>query len=155
MRIGEFLAERRARGSNQYSEQALAVALAYLHGLGVVPAPTAPTGAASPVEVLQAGFGSSLGVSPPVVVAYQRYVRPFLGWLADRDGQVDLAGLDARVVVRFLAGDLPRGSAKRAQMTACAVRCFLRTPTTRGWSGRIYRARCRRCPRGAPGYPRR
>jgi site-specific recombinase XerD len=126
VRIGEFLAERRARGSNQYSEQALALALSYLRGLGVVPAPTAPTGGSSPVEVLLAGFGSSLRVSPPVVAAYQRYVRPFLAWLADRDGAVDLVGLDARAVAGFLAGDLPGGSAKRAQMTACALRCFLR-----------------------------
>ena len=125
-RIGGFLAERRARGSNQYSEQALAVALAYLRGLGVAPALTAPTGGLSPVDVLLAGFAAALEVSGPVVVAYQRYVRPFLAWLADRDGQVDLAGLDARAVARFLAGYLPGGSAKRAQMTACALRCFLR-----------------------------
>jgi hypothetical protein len=43
-RIAGFLAERRARGSNQYSERSLAVALAYLRGLGVAPAPMAPAG---------------------------------------------------------------------------------------------------------------
>jgi hypothetical protein len=78
------------------------------------------------MEALLAGFGSSLEVSAPVVAAYQRYVRPFLTWLADADGALDLAGLDARTVARFLAADLPEGSAKRAQMTACALRCFLR-----------------------------
>lgn len=123
--IGAFAAERRARGSNLYSEQAVAPFLSYLRGLGVLPEPVV-VAPGSPVEVLLAGFAAALEVSPPVVVAYQRYVRPFLTWLADRDGQVDLVGLDARAVAGFLAADLPGGSAKRAQMTACALRCFLR-----------------------------
>ena len=107
-----FAGERRARGSSLYSEQAVAPFLSYLGGLGVLPIPVA-SAPGSPVDVLLAGFAAALEVSGPVVVAYQRYVRPFLGWLADRDGQVDLAGLDARAVARFLAGDLP-GDARAA-----------------------------------------
>lgn len=123
--IGEFAAERRARGSNLYSEQAVAPVVSYLRGLRVLPEAVA-SAPGSPVDVLLTGFAASVEVSAPVVVAYRRYVRPFLVWLADRDGQVDLAGLDARAVARFLAGYLPGGSAKRAQMTACALRRFLR-----------------------------
>jgi site-specific recombinase XerD len=106
------------------------------------------------VDVLLAGFGAALEVSPPVVAAYQRYVRPFLAWLADRDGQVDLAGLDARAVAGFLAGDLPGGSAKRAQMTACAVRCFLRYAHDAGLVGVDLSAAVPAVPSRRAGLPR-
>jgi integrase/recombinase XerD len=148
-----FAAERRARGSNLYSEQAVAPFLSYLRGLGVLPEPGA-SAPGSPVDVLLAGFAAALEVSGPVVVAYQRYVRAFLGWLADRDGQVDLEGLDARAVARFLAGDLPGGSAKRAQMTACALRCFLRYAHDAGLVGADLSAAVPAVPSRRAGLPR-
>ena len=151
--ICEFAAERRARGSNLYSEQAVAPFLSYLRGLGVLPGPVA-SAPGSPVDVLLAGFAAALEVSPPVGVAYQRYVRPFLGWLGDRDGQVDLAGLDGRAVARFLAGDLPGGSAKRAQMAACAVRCFLRYAHDAGLVGADLSAAVPAVPSRRAGLPK-
>ena len=132
--IGAFLGERRRRGSNLVSVQALGPALGYLRGLGVAPEAVGPP-AASPVEQVLARFGEQLRVSAPVVVAYQRYLRPFLTSLTGRDGQVDLAGLSGLTVSGFLAGDLPGGSVKRAQMTACALRSFLRYAHAAGLVG--------------------
>lgn len=133
--IDSFLVDRRAGFVNLYSAQALAPALRYLREVGAVPAEQpAPFG--GPVDALLASFGEDLrvrrGASAPVVVAYRRYVAPFAAGLVGADGRLDLAGLDASMVGRFLAGVMPGLSAKGAQMTACALRCFLRFAYARG-----------------------
>lgn len=134
--IDAFLADRRAGYAKLRSARGLAPALRYLRGIGAVP-PEQPSAAADgPVDQLLASFGDYMrlrrGASEPVVAAYRRYVAPFASGLVADDGRLDLARLDAPMVGGFLAGSVPGMSAKGAQMTACALRCFLRYAHLRG-----------------------
>lgn len=127
--IERFLAQRRANYTHHYSVQALGPVLAYLRGQGVVPTTVEPA-PMSPAEVLMAGYRDYLiddrGLSAPVARAYSRWVSPFVEDRTTPDGQVGLAELTARDVAQFLTAHLPMMTRKTAQMTACALRSFLR-----------------------------
>src|SRR5271165_704074 len=124
-----FLAARRRGYSSHYSAQALAPLLNYLRRAGSAPEPVASEPCLG-TERLLARFGDYLGVerglSAPVVVAYARWVRPFVEEVAGDGPDPDLGGLTAMHVRRFLVAHLPGLSRKSAQMTACALRSFLR-----------------------------
>lgn len=67
------------------------------------------------------------GLSSPVARAYSHWVTPFVEDRIDEaGGNVGLAELTAGDVARFLTAHLPTMSRKTAQMTACALRSFLR-----------------------------
>lgn len=127
--IERFLAQRRAAHTHQYSLQALGPVLNYLRRQGVAPAAVAPA-PTSPSEVLLARYRDYLivdrGLSEPVALAYSHWVTPFINERTDADGHVGFAELSARDVAGFLTGHLPMMTRKTAQMTACALRSFLR-----------------------------
>ncbi|MGI8522904.1 MAG: tyrosine-type recombinase/integrase [Nocardioides sp.] len=127
--IERFLAQRRANYTNHYSVQALGPVLGYLRRQGVVPTTVEPA-PTSPAEVLLARYRDYLidvrNLSGPVARAYSHWVRPFVVDRTNTEGQVGLAELTARDVAQFLTAYLPRMTRKTAQMTACALRSFLR-----------------------------
>lgn len=127
--IERFLVQRRASHTNHYSMQALGPVLGHLRRQGVVPAAVDPA-PASPTESLLARYRAYLiddrGLSGPVAHAYSHWVTPFLGDRTNAEGQVGFAGLTARDVAQFLSAHLPAMTRKTAQMTACALRSFLR-----------------------------
>jgi integrase/recombinase XerD len=67
-----------------------------------------------------------------VVRAYAHWVRPFVEQVVELDEEPDLAMLRSVDVQRFLVANLPGLSRKSAQMTACALRAFLRFCYTEG-----------------------
>lgn len=127
--IERFLATRRRDYSSHYSMQALEPLLAYLWRVRATPEPVAPE-ACSGGEWLLARFGDYLtverGLTAPVVQAYTRWVRPFVEEVVGVGEEPDLANLGAVDVQRFLVARLAGLSRKSAQMTACALRSFLR-----------------------------
>lgn len=127
--IERFLAARRADYSSHYSLEALEPVLGYLRRQGLVPTAAVPV-PSSPVKVLIQRYGEYLtderGLSAPVVRAYSHWVTPFVEDRTDAEGQVSLMDLTAGDVARFLTLQLPTMTRKTAQMTACALRSFLR-----------------------------
>ena len=127
--IEAFLAARRHDCSSHYSLQALAPLLGYLRRVGMAPEPVAPK-LCSGAGRLLARFGDYLrverGLSAPVIEAYTRWVLPFVETVVGAGQEPDLGSLAAVHVQRFLVMYLPRLSGKSAQMTACALRSFLR-----------------------------
>jgi integrase/recombinase XerD len=127
--IERFLAARRRDYSNHYSLQALTPLLAYLRRVESAPEPVAPEPCSGTGRLL-ARFGDYLsverGLSAPVVQAYTRWVSPFVEEAVGAGQEPDLGGLTAADVRRFLVANLPGLSRKSAQMTACALRSFLR-----------------------------
>lgn len=127
--IERFLAQRRANYTSHYSVQALGPVLGYLRGQGVVPQIVEPA-PMSPAELLMARYRDYLiddrGLSAPVARAYSHWVSPFVEDRTNGEGQVGLAELTAPDVAQFLTAHLPRMTRKTAQMTACALRSFLR-----------------------------
>jgi integrase/recombinase XerD len=127
--VERFLAERRAAGYTNYvTARAMAPLLAYLRGLGVVPA-ASPRLAVGAVEVLLGGYRDYLaverGVTADTIEGYVLAVRPFLdGRVRDRD-QLDLAGLSAADVVAFVVARCPGRSRGAAKMTVTALRSLL------------------------------
>ena len=125
--IERFLATRRRDYSSHYSMQALEPLLGYLRRVGVAPEPVPPE-PCSGGERLLARFGDYLtverGLTEPVVLAYQHWVRPFVEQVGDGE-ESDLRDLGAVDVQRFLVATLPGLSRKSAQMTACALRSLL------------------------------
>lgn len=128
--IAEFLAERRRDYTSLYSLQALSPTLAYLRRLGVAPPAAAARAPVSADEQLLARFRHYLlverSVTVPVADAYLRWVRPFVQQLPRSEEQLAFAELDTQKVSRFLTQHLPGLSRKNAQMTATALRSFLR-----------------------------
>ena len=124
-----FLAARRVTYTSHYSLQALGPVLGYLRRLGVVPRTVVPE-PSSPTELLLARYRQYLidgrGLSGPVAHAYSHRVTPFVEDRTDAEGQVGFTGLTAGDVTRFLTAHLPTMTRKTAQMTACALRSFLR-----------------------------
>lgn len=127
--IEGFLAVRRADYSSHYSLEALEPVLSYLRRQGLVPTAVFAV-PSSPVEVLMVRYGEYLteerGLSVPVARAYSHWVTPFVEDRTDAKGQVSFADLTAGDVARFLTVQLPTMTRKTAQMTACALRSFLR-----------------------------
>lgn len=128
--VAEFLAARRDSHTNLYSQEALRPVMDYLRSVGAVQVRGELAGAAGPVEDLLSRFHEHLlaerSLSLPVADAYVHWVRPFVATMSMSDPGLSLAGLGGPAVARFLTGHLPRLSAKSAQMTATAMRAFLR-----------------------------
>jgi site-specific recombinase XerD len=121
-----FAVERRATVA---SPPRVALPLAYLRQLGVVPPPVAscPSG---PVEELLADYGRYLSVERglcehTVLDAYVPAARLFLSDLGSSEG-LDLARLTAREVSSFLARECPKRSVSGARDLVCALRSWLR-----------------------------
>jgi integrase/recombinase XerD len=127
--IERFLTTRRRDYSCLYSMQALAPLLEYLRRTRLAPEPVLPE-PSSGRDRLLTRFGDYLrverGLTAPVVRAYTHWVRPFVEQVVDVDQGPDLGTLGAADVQRFLVANLPGLSRKSAQMTACALRSFLR-----------------------------
>lgn len=127
--IDRFLAVRRLSSSSHYSLQALEPVLGYLRREGLAPARAAAM-PASPAEVLLARYRQYLlddrGLSSPVADAYSHWVTPFVQKMTVNEQHGSFAGLTAVDVTRFLTTQLPAMTRKTAQMTACALRSFLR-----------------------------
>ncbi len=127
--IERFLAARRGSYANHYSLQAMGPLLGYLRRQGATPAAVVSE-PSSPAEVLMARYRDYLtderGLSDPVARAYSHWVTPFVEARTDVEGQVRFAELTAGDVARFLTTQLPTMTRKTAQMTACALRSFLR-----------------------------
>lgn len=127
--VARFLVDRRGDHRNRISVRALAPALGYLRR-----ADLAPTLKPSPLtggdEDILARFGEYLlverSVTGPVSQAYLRWVRPFVQQIPTVQGELALCELDASQVAGFLTRHLPGLSRKNAQMTATALRSFLR-----------------------------
>jgi integrase/recombinase XerD len=127
--IEGFLTARRRHYRNYCSMRALEPLLAYLRRVGAVPEAVVPE-PCSGGERLLARFGEYLsverGLTAPVIEAYTRWVRPFVEQAVGAGQEADLGDLAAVDVQRFLVANLPGLSRKSAQMTACALRSFLR-----------------------------
>jgi site-specific recombinase XerD len=123
------LAVRRASYANLYSLQALGPVLGYLRRQGVTPAAVAPEPSSS-TEVLLARYRQYLinerDLSRPVAQAYAHWVTSFIEARSDAEGNLGFAELTARDVAAFLTVHLPTMTRKTAQLTACALRSFLR-----------------------------
>jgi len=127
--LERFLAARRASYTSAHSLRALGPVLGYLRGHGVAPDAVEPA-PASPAESLLARYREYLtgerGLSGPVARAYSHWVTPFVEDNIDAEGNVGFARLTAGDFTGFLATHLPAMSRKTAQITACALRSFLR-----------------------------
>jgi integrase/recombinase XerD len=128
--MARFLSERRARRTSHYSLRALGPIVGYLRRLRAVPAPAAPPAPVGAAEVLLARFADYLAgqraLTPPVVRAYLRWVRPFVEEVLCPAGVDRVGRVSAGEVAVFLTTRLPLMSRKSAQMTACALRSLLR-----------------------------
>ncbi len=127
--VDRFLVARRASHTNGHGPRALTPILDHLRQAEVVPVAMAepPSSAA---EVLLERFARFLiverALTGRVAVAYCRWVRPFAVSAVQLDERGPCPDLTAAVVTRFLTEQLPAMSRKSAQMTACALRLFLR-----------------------------
>lgn len=134
--IDAFVAERRASYVHLTSTRALDPIVGYLRRVGVVPEPlpAVPTTAA---QVVLEGFVRFLlderAVSGPVAAAYAHWVGPFVEQVLCPAGGGAPREVAANELVAFLARTLPAMSGKSAQMTATALRSFLRFAHARGW----------------------
>jgi integrase/recombinase XerD len=127
--IERFLATRRVSYTSHHSLQALAPMLGYLRREGVAPEAEVSE-PSSPTEVLLTRYRRHLtderDLTGPVARAYSHWVTPFVEDLTDAEGRMGVAELTAGEVARFLTAHLPTMTRKTAQMTACALRSFLR-----------------------------
>jgi integrase/recombinase XerD len=127
--VERFCGARRAAGYKSHlTVRALDPLLAYLRDLGAVPTASGsvPCGA---VEELLCRFRGYLeverGLVPGSSRVYVHWVRPFLEGLAGSDG-LDLAGLDAAAVRRFVVAFCPGRSRRTAELMVAALRALLR-----------------------------
>lgn len=127
--LESFLSARRAERTSHYSMRSLTPILVFLRREGLVP-PEPELEPSSPIEMLLARYRTYLvddrGLSSPVADAYAHWVAPFVRDLHGADGSTPMAGLRAEDVARFLTAHVPSMTRKTAQMTACALRSFLR-----------------------------
>jgi integrase/recombinase XerD len=102
--------------------------LAYLRGLGAVPAPDEP--ALSPAEVLLERYRSYLlverGLAAGTARGYIDCVRSFVSSRAREDGELDLAGLMPQEVLGFVLADCQRRPRRSAKLMVTALRSLLR-----------------------------
>ncbi|MEX1157030.1 MAG: tyrosine-type recombinase/integrase [Chloroflexota bacterium] len=125
--VGRFLDARRAAGRRYASAKAIRPPLAYLRGLGVVPA-APPVEPATPLDRLLARYRRYLVVerslAPATASCYLAAVRPFLSTRIRSDG-LALEGLTIVDVTAFVVThcpEQPRGSAK---LTVTSLRSLL------------------------------
>ncbi len=128
--IDRFLVVRRRDCTKLYSAQALGPMLEYLRRVNAAPPPSLPLLPSSASDAVLIRFRHYLtkerSLTPAVANAYSHWVRPFVEHFTDQDEDVAFARLSAMDVTGFLTANLPRLSRKSAQMTACALRSFLR-----------------------------
>lgn len=128
--VQRFLVVRRATHVQKYSMQALQPILDYLRRRGLAPEEEPKPAPSSPVEVLLARYQRHLlddrGLSAPVAQAYVHWVDPFAREVLYPDLDTAIGCLSSVEVSGFLVKRLPPMSKKTAQMTACALRSFLR-----------------------------
>ncbi|WP_180279693.1 site-specific integrase [Rhodococcus qingshengii] len=127
--IEQYLAIRRSSYSHLYSALALAPLLGHLRRAGAAPAVVAPA-PVSAVDILLGRYRDYLiierALSVPVALAYIHWVHPFVDENTDADSNAEFAELSAPDVAEFLTTHLPSMTRKTAQITACALRSFLR-----------------------------
>lgn len=127
--IDRFLVARRKSATHHYSRRSLGPMLGYLRRVGAAPSelPAPPPSAADP---LLTRFRRYLiverSLTVPVADAYARCVRPFVAHVAGTSEAVELGSVTTGDVAAFLTTYLPGLSRKSAQLTACALRSFLR-----------------------------
>jgi integrase/recombinase XerD len=124
----QFVAERLVAGQHRYvTAAALAPLLGYLRELGVAP-PAEPAVGVGPVEELLARFGRYLlgerGLTAGTVRGYVDAVRPFLVGRLE-GGQLDLVGLSAGDVTRFVVAACPGRAPGPAKLIVSALRSLL------------------------------
>jgi integrase/recombinase XerD len=124
-----FLQARRAAGyTHHFSSRGLAPLLAYLQGLGAVPAPPPAPVPAGPVEELLERYRLYLirerGFKEPTARRYARLVRPFLSNLASPEG-LDLSQLGTAEISAFVLGTCRQLPTNGARLTVTATRSLL------------------------------
>jgi integrase/recombinase XerD len=124
--VDAYLRARRDLGYTCWlSRRGVAPMLAYLRGLGVLPAAVAPI-RCGPVEELLADYRAYLlgerGLAGSTARHYEADVRRFLSRRAD----ADLAGLTAGDVSRLVVGECAVRSRGSARMLVTTLRSFLR-----------------------------
>jgi integrase/recombinase XerD len=127
-RVEEFLAARRAEGYTLWrSEKGLAPLLAYLGGLGVLPAPesTASSPVSDLVERYHAYLVKERGLASGTVVGYLHVAGLFL---ATRAQAPDLAldVLTPSEVIEFVLAECRQRSRGSARYIVCGLRALLR-----------------------------
>jgi integrase/recombinase XerD len=137
--VERFVQARRAGGYRHFlTPRALAPLLAYLHSIGVVslPAVGAPaTLGELLIERYRAYLVSERGVAPSTLRAYLSLARRFIDEVASPAGDVDLAGLTAGMVSRFVLDDCGARSAGSAKNVIVALRSLLRFLHVDGFTG--------------------
>lgn len=127
--LDAFLTIRRAEYRSHHSMRSLSPVLTFLRGEGLMPPESEPA-PSSPVEVVLSRYRTYLldvrGLSRPVADAYAHWVAPFVRDIHGTGASAGIAGLTATDVAGFLTRRLPLMTRKTAQMTACALRSFLR-----------------------------
>src|SRR5690242_2855974 len=126
--IDRYLAQRRAAGYVEYrSMKALQPLLDYLALLGVLPDPEEVS--LSPVEELLIGYQCWLsqerGLTAGTARGYVDCVRPFVETRVHADA-LDLAGVTAGDVMRFVTFACPGRAVGSAKLIVCALRSLLR-----------------------------
>lgn len=126
--LDRYLLERRAAGYAEYlSGKALRPLLEYLSPFGVLPVPVPVKLGA--VDLLLAEFRDYLlterGLTKGTVRGYVDAVRPFVTSRL-RDGELDLAGLAAADVTRFVLAACPGRATGSAKLIVCSLRSLLR-----------------------------
>jgi integrase/recombinase XerD len=127
--VERFCCARRAAGYRSLlSSRALDRLLAYLRQLGVVAAASASV-AGGAVEELLCRYRRYLEIERGLVAGsarvYVHWVRPFLEGMAGEDG-LDLAGVDAAAVRRFVVGFCAGRSRRTTEVLVAALRALLR-----------------------------
>jgi len=127
--VERFCCARRAAGYRSLlSSRALDPLLSYLRQLGVVPAVSAPVPGGA-VEELLCRYRRYLEIERGLVAGsarvYVHWVRPFLEGMAGEDG-LDLDGLDAAAVRRFVVGFCAGRSRRTTEVLVAALRALLR-----------------------------
>ncbi len=149
-RVEDFLAHRRAQGYTQWlSPRATAPLLAYLRQIGVTP-DALPAQASTPADVLFEHYDAYLvaerGLSKATIDSYLHVARLFLKRLPDT--QLDLAGIRAAQVTKFVLAECAARSVGSSKYIVCGLRALLRflyssgridaaldaaVPTVAGW----------------------
>lgn len=126
--IERFREEDLARVRSLRIAGGLVPLLAYLRGLGAVPAADEP--ALSNVELLLGRYREYLlverGVTAGTARGYIDCVRPFVSSRARGDGEVDLAGLTPQDLLGFVLADCQRRPRRSAKLMVTALRSLLR-----------------------------
>jgi len=128
--VERFIRARRGAGYRHFlSVSSLSALLDYLGELGVMPAPAAVANA-GPADLLLARYREYLvaerALAAATVRLYEGVARRFLAAVSGRAGELDLAGLTAGEVSRFVLEECGRVSPGSAGNAVVALRSLLR-----------------------------